>query len=72
MKDISLLDLLKSGAHFGHNTSRWNPKMKQYIFDKELHKALQRKVYEVMVKCDSYYAVEFTEKNKKRLEDLFK
>jgi small subunit ribosomal protein S2 len=24
--------LLKSGAHFGHNTSRWNPKMKQYIF----------------------------------------
>lgn len=32
MKDISLLDLLKSGAHFGHNTSRWNPKMKQYIF----------------------------------------
>lgn len=32
MKDISLLELLKSGAHFGHNTSRWNPKMKQYIF----------------------------------------
>lgn len=31
-KDISLLDLLKSGAHFGHKTSRWNPKMKQYIF----------------------------------------
>ncbi len=32
MKDVSLLELLKSGAHFGHNTSRWNPKMKQYIF----------------------------------------
>lgn len=32
MKDISLLDLLKSGAHFGHTTSRWNPKMKPYIF----------------------------------------
>lgn len=32
MKDISLLDLLKSGAHFGHKTSRWNPKMKPYIF----------------------------------------
>lgn len=30
--DISLLDLLKSGAHFGHKTSRWNPKMKPYIF----------------------------------------
>jgi len=32
MKDISLLELLKSGAHFGHSTSRWNPKMKPYIF----------------------------------------
>ncbi len=32
MKDISLLELLKSGAHFGHRTSRWNPKMKPYIF----------------------------------------
>ncbi len=32
MKDVSLLDLLKSGAHFGHKTSRWNPKMKPYIF----------------------------------------
>ena len=32
MKDFSLLELLKSGAHFGHTTSRWNPKMKQYIF----------------------------------------
>lgn len=30
--EISLLDLLKSGAHFGHKTSRWNPKMKPYIF----------------------------------------
>lgn len=32
MKDISLLELLKSGAHFGHTTSRWSPKMKPYIF----------------------------------------
>lgn len=32
MKDISLLELLKSGAHFGHKTSRWNPKMKPFIF----------------------------------------
>src|SRR6266404_8177839 len=32
MKDISLLELLQSGAHFGHTTSRWNPKMKPYIF----------------------------------------
>jgi small subunit ribosomal protein S2 len=32
MKDVSLPELLKSGAHFGHQTSRWNPKMKPYIF----------------------------------------
>ncbi len=32
MKEISLLELMKSGAHFGHTTSRWNPKMKPYIF----------------------------------------
>ncbi len=32
MKDISLVELLKSGAHFGHTTSRWNPKMKPYIY----------------------------------------
>lgn len=32
MRDITLLELLKSGAHFGHTTSRWNPKMKPYIF----------------------------------------
>lgn len=32
MKDISLIELLKSGAHFGHKTSRWNPKMKPYIY----------------------------------------
>ncbi len=29
---LSLEDLLASGAHFGHLTRRWNPKMKPYIF----------------------------------------
>lgn len=32
MQEVSLLDLLKSGAHFGHTTSRWNPKMKPFIY----------------------------------------
>ncbi len=31
---ISARALLKSGAHFGHRTSRWNPKMDRYIFTK--------------------------------------
>ncbi|MDD5067700.1 MAG: 30S ribosomal protein S2 [bacterium] len=29
---ISIKDLLESGVHFGHQTKRWNPKMKQFIF----------------------------------------
>jgi len=28
----SLLEMLKSGVHFGHQTSRWHPKMKPFIF----------------------------------------
>jgi len=28
----SLSDLLKAGAHFGHQSSRWHPKMKPYIY----------------------------------------
>ena len=29
---ISMRQLLEAGVHFGHNTGRWNPKMKPYIF----------------------------------------
>jgi small subunit ribosomal protein S2 len=29
---IALKDLLEAGVHFGHQTKRWNPKMKTYIF----------------------------------------
>jgi small subunit ribosomal protein S2 len=32
MGDISMKQLLEAGVHFGHQTSRWNPKMKPYIF----------------------------------------
>ena len=31
---ITLKDLIDSGLHFGHQTKRWNPKMRDYIFDK--------------------------------------
>ena len=31
---LTIKDLLDAGLHFGHQTRRWNPKMKQYIFDK--------------------------------------
>jgi small subunit ribosomal protein S2 len=32
MAVISMSYLLEAGVHFGHQTKRWNPKMKQYIF----------------------------------------
>lgn len=32
MATITMRELLEAGVHFGHQTRRWNPKMKQYIF----------------------------------------
>ena len=32
MSVISMKQLLEAGVHFGHQTRKWNPKMKQYIF----------------------------------------
>lgn len=34
MTGITLKDMFDAGLHFGHQTKRWNPKMKGYIFDK--------------------------------------
>jgi small subunit ribosomal protein S2 len=45
--NISVKDLLEAGVHFGHQTRRWNPKMKKFIFTArngiyiiDLHKTL--------------------------------
>ena len=32
MSVISMKQLLEAGVHFGHQTRRWNPKMKEYIY----------------------------------------
>ena len=32
LPEISMRHLLEAGAHFGHQTHRWNPKMDKYIF----------------------------------------
>ena len=32
MSIVSMKQLLEAGVHFGHQTRRWNPKMKEYIF----------------------------------------
>ncbi len=33
MLNIGIKELLEAGVHFGHQTRRWNPKMKRFIFD---------------------------------------
>jgi small subunit ribosomal protein S2 len=32
LPSITMKELLEAGVHFGHQTKRWNPKMKEYIF----------------------------------------
>src|SRR3954453_19935351 len=32
MADVTIRELLEAGVHFGHQTRRWNPKMRRYIF----------------------------------------
>ena len=32
MAYVTMKELLEAGVHFGHQTKRWNPKMKTYIF----------------------------------------
>ena len=34
LSQLTLRDLMEAGLHFGHQTKRWNPKMKKYIYDK--------------------------------------
>ena len=49
MIQVRMRDLLEAGVHFGHQTRRWNPKMRRYIFGKrngiyiiDLQKTLRR------------------------------
>ena len=32
MSVVTMRELLEAGVHFGHQTRRWNPKMRRYIF----------------------------------------
>lgn len=33
MSEVTMKTLLQAGVHFGHQTTRWNPKMKKYIYN---------------------------------------
>lgn len=37
MVSVTIKELLEAGVHFGHQTRRWNPRMKKYIFEERNH-----------------------------------
>ena len=51
---VSIKELLEAGAHFGHQTSRWNPKMRKFIYKKRngIHIIdLQKTLGQVKIAC---------------------
>jgi small subunit ribosomal protein S2 len=58
MKNVSIEDLLLSGAHFGHLTRRWNPKMKRYIFMERngIHIIDLKKTHELLIDAQNSLA----------------
>src|SRR3989338_805419 len=54
MGAITIKDLLEAGVHFGHQTNRWNPKMKRYIFG-ELNGIFIIDLQQTLARFDSAY-----------------
>jgi small subunit ribosomal protein S2 len=57
---IGIKELLESGVHFGHQTRRWNPKMKPFIFDARngIHIIdLSKTLHQLETACDFLAAV---------------
>lgn len=78
---VSLRELLEAGAHFGHQTSRWNPKMKKFIFEARngIHIIdLQKTTNQIKTACDFLASVVDNRKKvlmvgtKKQAKDLVK
>ncbi len=68
MAVISMKALLEAGVHFGHQTKRWNPKMKKYIFT-ERNGIHVIDLQQTSNQIDSAYAIikELSQENKKIL-----
>lgn len=60
MKSITLQDMLKAGVHFGHQTAKWHPRMKPYLFDSRsgIHIIDLRKTQEALQKALDFIAAE--------------
>ena len=48
-------DLLEAGVHFGHQTKRWNPKMKPYIFGERTKRQAQDAIAEEAQRCGMFF-----------------
>lgn len=60
MISIGIKELLDAGVHFGHQTRRWNPKMKPFIFDARngIHIIdLSKSLAQLETACDFLYSV---------------
>ena len=80
-KEVSIKDLLEAGAHFGHQTQRWNPKMKRFIFEErnglyiiDLAKTMQqiREAKEVIEKTITNHQSILFVGTKKQAKELIK
>ena len=63
MAVVSMNYLLEAGVHFGHQTKRWNPKMKEYIFTSrdeiyiiDLQKTAKKieEAYKILLQLDDF------------------
>ena len=78
MAYITMKQLLEAGVHFGHQTRRWNPKMRPYIFGArngiyiiDLQKTVRlfKKAYEFVVDCASQGGTVLFVGTKKQAQD---
>lgn len=56
--EVSLKDMLEAGAHFGHQTRRWNPKMRPYIYGAKngIHVINLQKTYPLLKNAAQFVA----------------
>jgi small subunit ribosomal protein S2 len=54
--EVTLKELLEAGVHFGHQTRRWNPKMRRYIFGERagIHIIDLQKTEQLLVKAQQF------------------
>ncbi|RMF85586.1 MAG: 30S ribosomal protein S2 [Nitrospinota bacterium] len=79
MAVVTMKQLLEAGSHFGHQTNRWNPKMKKYIFGSrngiyiiDLQKTLRKfqEAYEFVRQCAAQGGTVLFVGTKKQAQDV--